>query len=86
MGLDSVELVMAYEHEFGIKIDNAAAQKMITPRHVIDFIERNLTDKPERPARAQIAAVVKQITIKQLSLPESEYGEDKEFIRDFGID
>lgn len=86
MGLDSVELVMAYEHEFGIKIDNAAAEKMTTPRHVIDFIEGNLKDKHERLGRDQIAAIVKRVTIKQLSLPESEYGEDKEFIRDFGID
>lgn len=76
---------MAYEYEFGIKIDNAAAEKMITPRDVIDFIEEKLTGKPERLGRAQIAAVVKQITIEQLGLPESEYGEDKEYVRDFGI-
>jgi len=38
MGLDGVELVMAYEEEFGLVIEDKQAEKMITPRHVIDYI------------------------------------------------
>jgi acyl carrier protein len=38
MGLDSVELVLAFEEEFGIAIPDAAAEKMRTPRDVIDFV------------------------------------------------
>lgn len=38
MGLDSVELVLAFEEEFGIAIPDSAAEKMRTPRDVIDFV------------------------------------------------
>jgi acyl carrier protein len=40
MGLDSVELVMAFEEAFGVAIEDADAEKMITPGHVIDHIVR----------------------------------------------
>ena len=38
MGLDGVALVMAFEEEFGVAIENEAASKMITPRDVIEYI------------------------------------------------
>ncbi|MFO1486728.1 MAG: phosphopantetheine-binding protein [Verrucomicrobiaceae bacterium] len=38
MGLDSVELVLAFEEEFGIAIPDSAAENMRTPRDVIDFV------------------------------------------------
>lgn len=38
MGLDAVELVMAFEEEFGIAIPDSAAEKMQTPGHVIDYV------------------------------------------------
>ena len=39
MGLDSVELVMAFEEEFGCVIVDSDAAQMATPRHVIDWLE-----------------------------------------------
>lgn len=42
MGLDSVELVMAFEEEFGIEISDADAAGMRTPRDVIDHIMRTV--------------------------------------------
>ena len=44
MGLDSVELVIAIEEEFGCSISNADAEKMQTVRNVLDWLveaERN---------------------------------------------
>ena len=35
MGLDGVELVMAFEEEFGVTISNGEAEKMVTPGMVI---------------------------------------------------
>jgi acyl carrier protein len=40
MGLDSVELVIAFEEAFGVAIEDAAAEKMLTPKDVIDYIEQ----------------------------------------------
>ncbi len=38
MGLDAVELVLAFEDDFGITIPDSAAEKMRTPQDVIDFV------------------------------------------------
>jgi acyl carrier protein len=38
MGLDAVELVLAFEEEFGIAIPDPVAEKMRTPGDVIDFV------------------------------------------------
>ena len=37
--LDTVELVMAFEEEFGIEIPDDAAETILTVKNAIDFIE-----------------------------------------------
>jgi acyl carrier protein len=37
--LDTVELVMAFEEEFGIEIPDDAAEKILTVQNAIDFIK-----------------------------------------------
>lgn len=39
--LDTVELVMAFEEEFGIEIPDDAAEKILTVKDAIDFVEKN---------------------------------------------
>ncbi len=39
--LDTVELVMAFEEEFGVEIPDDAAEKILTVKDAIDFIEAN---------------------------------------------
>ena len=39
--LDTVELVMAFEEEFGCEIPDDAAEKILTVKDAIDFIETN---------------------------------------------
>ncbi len=39
--LDIVELIMAFEEEFGIEIPDSAAEKIKTVQDVITFIEQN---------------------------------------------
>lgn len=41
--LDTVELVMAFEEEFGCEIPDDAAEKIMTVKDAIDFIEKNQT-------------------------------------------
>lgn len=39
--LDTVELVMAFEEEFGVEIPDDAAEKILTVKDAITFIEQN---------------------------------------------
>jgi acyl carrier protein len=39
--LDTVELVMAFEEEFGVEIPDDAAEKITTVRDAINFIQEN---------------------------------------------
>lgn len=39
--LDTVELVMAFEEEFGCEIPDAAAEKIVTVKDAIDFISNH---------------------------------------------
>jgi acyl carrier protein len=39
--LDIVELVMAFEEEFGVEIPDDAAEKIVTVKDAITFIEAN---------------------------------------------
>ncbi len=39
--LDTVELVMAFEEEFGVEIPDDAAEKILTVRDAIDFLTEN---------------------------------------------
>jgi len=37
--LDTVELVMAFEEEFSVEIPDDAAEKIVTVKNAVDFIE-----------------------------------------------
>lgn len=99
MGLDGVELIMAYEEVFGIQFTDEDAVRMRTPRDVIDFIAsrvpitsestfppatRLLGERGEPWSRQEIAQTVKQITLAQLG--DVPYGEDQRFVEDLGVD
>lgn len=43
--LDTVELVMALEEEFGIEIPDADAEKLVTVGSAIEYIEKKLENK-----------------------------------------
>lgn len=46
MGLDTVELVMAFEEKFGIDIPNEDAEKIVTVRDVIDYVFARVAHDP----------------------------------------
>jgi acyl carrier protein len=42
--LDVVELVMAFEEEFGVEIPDEAAEKIATVKDANEFLKQNLAD------------------------------------------
>jgi acyl carrier protein len=43
--LDIVELVMAFEEEFGIEIPDEEAEKISTVKQAVDYIQNNVGDQ-----------------------------------------
>lgn len=41
--LDTVELVMAFEEEFGCEIPDDAAEKILTVKNAIDYVDQHAT-------------------------------------------
>ena len=57
--LDTVELVMAFEEEFGIEIPDEDAEKITRVKEAVEYIESHATRPRSRP-RARRARTVRQ--------------------------
>jgi acyl carrier protein len=88
MGLESVELVMAWEEHFGITIPDERAVTWQTPRIAIlgiaDLIQ--LQSPARKWTSEQIERDVCEIIVEQIGIKRSEFTLDSHFIRDMGID
>lgn len=89
MGLESVELVMAWEEEFGISIADEEAASLLTPRMAIDLIASKIhqgsSAKFDRSTtQDEIRGILMQIIKEQLGV--RDFSDDDEFIRDLGVD
>ena len=82
MGLDTVELIMAIEEEFGISIPDAAAAELTTPRKVTDHVWGRITH--ERLTREQVAAQVRRVIVEQTGA--EDFSEDSHFVHDMHLD
>jgi acyl carrier protein len=88
MGLDSVELVMAWEEHFGIDVPNERAATWDTPRLAIlgiaDLIRLQPSARKWTPE--EIERDVCAIIVEQIAIERSDFTLDSHFIRDMGID
>jgi acyl carrier protein len=82
MGLDTVELVMAFEEKFGINIPNEDAAELTTPRKVTDYVMS--TAKSEGMTRDEVAAIVRSIIEETTAV--SDFHEDSHFVYDMNLD
>ncbi|MBK8094656.1 MAG: hypothetical protein IPK32_22480 [Verrucomicrobiaceae bacterium] len=77
---------MSFEEEFDISIPDSAAEKMATPKDVVEFVVQRLKADNRTMPRHEVSARIKQIVLDKIGLSESAYSEEKRFIQDFGID
>ena len=81
MSRDVVDLVLAFESEFGIYVPAADACKITTPRQVTDYVWGKITH--ERMTREQVAAWVREVIVEQTAV--ERFGDDWHFVRDMGL-
>ncbi len=62
MGLESVELVMAWEEEFGIEISDGEAEKTLTVGQAVDLIHDKLRESVDLPAEDLVREKLAEIT------------------------
>lgn len=86
MGLDSVELVMALEEEFGLDIPDADAERLETVGGTHDYIVETLKQRGEAPDEAEVWQRLHRIIVNQLGVDPSEVRREAYFVRDLGCD
>lgn len=86
MGLDSVELVMRIEDEFGVEMSNAEAEKIMLAGDLHAFVMKALSHKGEQADEAQVWSRVREIIVEQLGVRPEEVTPTAHFIRDLGMD
>jgi len=86
MGLDTVELVMAMEDEFGIEIPNCDAPKLAVLGDMNDYILRALRQRGETPDERLIWERLSRIVVKQLGVRPDEVTRSAHIVYDLRAD
>ena len=89
MGLDSVELVMAFEEEFEIEITDQEAQHIITVGDARDCILGKLQARAADPSAIDPEEVwlrVKRIVVYHLGLKPEKVTPEAGFVDDLGVE
>ena len=68
MGLDTVELVMAIEEEFGIEIPNTDAPNLAVLGDMHDYIIRALRQRGDAPEEGQVWERLSAVVVAQLGV------------------
>jgi acyl carrier protein len=86
MGLDTVELVMAVEEEFGIEIPNKVATRLISVGAMQDYIMQALQSRGASANEAEVWKRLQSIVVFQLGVRPEEVTREAEFVRDLKAD
>jgi acyl carrier protein len=86
MGLDTVELVMTVEEEFGLEIPDAAAEKMITVGDMHAFLVSEIKRLGRIAGDAAIFERMRAIIVRQLGVSPEEVVPGARFVKDLHAD
>lgn len=90
MSLDTVELIMAIEKEFGMDIPNRDAEKLDTAGKISTYIQSRLENDRGQPMNEIEAAAhwerVKTIVVEQLGVEPKQVTREAHLVFDLGAD
>ena len=87
MGLDSVELMMAFEEEFDIEFSDEEAEKIITVGDARDAIIRKLQEQgQDRVDPDDVWRRVHWIVVEHIGVKPKQVTPEAAFIEDLGVD
>jgi acyl carrier protein len=88
MGLNSVEIVMEVENEFGISIPDADVAYDMRVGELADYISRRVREAGNLKglSKADVLLSVRQLISEQMGMPMDEITPEKRFQADLHID
>ena len=86
MGLDTVELVMAIEDEFGIKIPDTDAPDLAVLGDMHEYIVQALRQRGDTPDEANVWGRLSAVVVEQLSVRPDAVKRTAHIVYDLGAD
>ena len=86
MGLDSVELIMAIEAEFGIDIPAESAPQLAVLGQMQAFIVRELRHRGKSPDDSVVWERLRNMVVEQLGVKPEEVTRSAHLFKDLGAD
>ena len=86
MGLDSVELIMAIEDEFGVTVPTENAPQLAVLGEMHAFIIRELQQQGKSPDESQVWERLQTMVVEQLGVRPEEVTSEANLFKDLGAD
>ncbi len=88
MGLDTVELVLALEEEFGVAISNAEAERIERVGDMYAFLVKAIRERDGALAASELEIWkrLKEVIVYEVGVREEEITLEARFVEDFDMD
>lgn len=85
MGLDTVELAMAFEKAFELTIPDQDAARLLTVGDVTDYVTARLAAEGRPRDRDLVGALVRSLTCAQVGARLDQLSDATRFVADLGM-
>lgn len=86
MGLETVELIVAWERAFGISIPDGTAAGLVTPEIAAKAICEILKAEGKSMSMPEIHRIIQETTLDITGLADGDYRVNQRFVEDRGMD